>query len=335
MKVSIGATIKKEPWGGGNQLITNLITGLEDIGVEVFTNLERSDLDIILLTEPDYKLYSSEYDHRDIRRYLSKTNPQCIVVHRINNSSSARDDTRKKFNKFRIKANKIADYTIFISNWLYQEYKNSGFKSDHYSIIYNGGKRIKVMKNPSVKHERIRLVTHHWSKHSNKGYDVYKILDDLLSKKQYSSKISFTHIGRLNDSIQLKNSKCIEPLYDDDLSKELSEHDIYLTAAINEAAGMHHIEGAMVGLPILYRDSGGIPEYCEGFGISFEKSTFIEKLNEMMRTYKTWASKLIHYPHTNEVMVENYYQLFEKLLTNKTEIITNRHRRNKFLQWFS
>ena len=31
----------------------------------------------------------------------------------------------------------------------------------------------------------------------------------------------------------------------------------------------HHMEGALCGLPILYKDSGAASEYCNDFGISF------------------------------------------------------------------
>ena len=33
---------------------------------------------------------------------------------------------------------------------------------------------------------------------------------------------------------------------------------------------MHHIEGALCGLPILFRNSGSLPEYCKKYGVSFD-----------------------------------------------------------------
>ena len=38
-----------------------------------------------------------------------------------------------------------------------------------------------------------------------------------------------------------------------------SKHDLYISASINEPAGMHHIEGLLCGLPIIYRDNGALP----------------------------------------------------------------------------
>ena len=37
---------------------------------------------------------------------------------------------------------------------------------------------------------------------------------------------------------------------------ELKKHDIYITASENEPSGNHHMEGALCGLPILFKDSG-------------------------------------------------------------------------------
>ena len=40
---------------------------------------------------------------------------------------------------------------------------------------------------------------------------------------------------------------------------------------------VYHIEAAQCGLPILYLESGGITEYCEGYGLSFTEDNLEEK----------------------------------------------------------
>ena len=59
----------------------------------------------------------------------------------------------------------------------------------------------------------------------------------------------------------------------------LSKNHVYLTASINEPAGMHHIEGALSGLPIIYRNSGAIPEYCSDFGVSFHDLEVVNSID--------------------------------------------------------
>lgn len=331
MKVSIGANIINSAWGGGNQFAKLLIDYLYSHSVQVCTDLSPNDLDIILLIEPDKRLKISAYDHNDIKRYLRRKNPNCIVVHRINNTSRARDDKEEKYNKFRIRANEdVADHTVFISNWVYRQYTQSGYNSPWFSIIYNGAQKpVDLSSSKPVSRDILSIVTHHWSNNYNKGFDIYERLDKLLSHEEFSSKIRFTYIGRWNDSVPLENTKHIEPLFGDDLLSELSRHDVYLTASLNESAGMHHIEASLCGLPLLYRNSGALPEYCDGFGLMFDSEDFGEKLMEMANNYSFWQKKMSEYPHTSEKMGQDYYKLFQDLINNRDCIISRRPERKQ------
>ena len=87
----------------------------------------------------------------------------------------------------------------------------------------------------------------------------------------------------------MTNSNHIEPLSGLDLAKKLKKSHLYLTASRNEPSGNHHIEAAQCGLPILYLNSGGIPEFCKGFGMSFEKSEFFHKLEKSDRLLKIFS----------------------------------------------
>ena len=75
-----------------------------------------------------------------------------------------------------------------------------------------------------------------------KGFDVYQKLDKLLKDKINRKKYRFTYIGNLPKNFYFSNTKYIKPLSGQKLAKELSKHHVYLTASINEPAGMHHIE---------------------------------------------------------------------------------------------
>ena len=52
MKIAIGYKLNKGPWGGPNQFAISLEKKLLEEGHQVFFNLSRNDLDIILLTDP-------------------------------------------------------------------------------------------------------------------------------------------------------------------------------------------------------------------------------------------------------------------------------------------
>ena len=96
-----------------------------------------------------------------------------------------------------------------------------------------------------------------------KGFDVYKKLDELSEEVDWKGKIEFTYIGNLPKGFNFKNSRVINPLSGEKLAEQLVSHHIYITASNNEPAGMHHIEGALCGLPIIYKNSGALPEYCK------------------------------------------------------------------------
>ena len=324
MKISLGMILKPGAWGGGNQFGHSLSSYLEKKGCFVYFDLYEPDLDIIILTDPRSNLSSSSYSHEKIIDYLKNINDKAIVVHRINEC-----DERKKtryVNNLLLEANKIADHTVFISSFLQDLFINQGLKSES-SVILNGGKPEIFYGDDGKKdfgNGPTKIVTHHWGGNWLKGFDIYDRLDQMLSHDRWRDLISFTYIGQLPENFNFNNAKYIEPLSGIELADELRRHHVYLTASRNEPAGMHHIEGALCHLPLLYVESGALPEYCHGFGISFTPEYFEEKLLEMMDNYDHWISKMPSYPHTAQKMCGEYYTLFTKLVENRNEILEQR-----------
>tara|TARA_Y100000589_G_C27176511_1_gene638979 strand:+ start:1200 stop:2219 length:1020 start_codon:yes stop_codon:yes gene_type:complete len=324
MKVAIGYKIINTPWGGGNQFAKSLSNYLVDKGHKVTNKLEDKNIDIILLTDPRRRSKNVSFGTLDIIFYLLFKNPKAIVVHRINECDE-RKNTKLMNAKLRI-ANYISDHTVFIASWL--KNLNLWNKKTSNSIILNGAnKKIFNNKNNHIWDglSPIKIITHHWGGNLFKGFDIYSILDDLLGKENYKNLFKFTYIGNLPKDFKFTNTALRKPLSDFKLSEEIQKHHIYLTASINEPAGMHHIEGALCGLPLLYRDSGALPEYCDGFGLIFNKNNFIEKLKQIRKDYFFYKENLINYPHSSSKMSFEYEQLFLKLIKNKKIIIKKRN----------
>ena len=116
MKISIGTNIKDGPWGGGNLFAINLTKFLKSNGHDVCDNLKDDDIDIILITEPRITSESSAFTDIDVLSYLKFKNKNALVVHRINECDERKNT--KYVNSTLIKANKTADGTVFVSNWL-------------------------------------------------------------------------------------------------------------------------------------------------------------------------------------------------------------------------
>ena len=322
MKISIGTNIKEGPWGGGNLFAINLTQYLKKKGHTVINHLDHEDIDLILLTEPRKTSESSAFTHMDIFKYQKLVNRNVLVVHRVNEC-----DERKKtnfVNKYLIEANRVADSTVFVSTWLKNLFINQGLKNHNLRVILSGANaELFNSENTDVwtAEKPLKIVTHHWGANWNKGFAIYKKLDELLSKSEYKEKLEFTYIGNLPSKFKFQNSSVVNPLSGKALANEVKNHHAYLTGSLNEPSGNHHIEGAQCGLPILYIDSGGIPEYCENYGLKFTEDNFETILQEFIINFSKLKSNMHTYPHDSDQMCSEYENLFIKLLESREQIV--------------
>lgn len=324
MKIAIGARLREGPWGGGNQFASSVSAHLTRTGHEVGHALDRPNLDVILLTEPRRSSASSAFNDGDVWSYRSR-NPRTLVVHRINECDE-RKNTRW-VNKRLAVANRCADRTVFISTWLRELFRGHGFQMAEASVILNGADR--HIFHPGGGHAwdgtgKLKVVTHHWSSNWNKGFDVYSRFDELLGQSAFGDRFAFTYIGRVPEGLTFRHATVEPPLSGRALGEALSRHHVYLTASLNEPAGMHHIEGALCGLPVLYRDSGALPEYCDGYGLPFDESTFDVRLLDVHRRYAELKATTAAYPNDADSMCRAYEQLFLGLLARRDEYLGRR-----------
>ena len=323
MKIAINYIPKKGCWGGGNQFVKSLVKASYHEGYEIVYDLKQKDIDIILLTDPRSFNQEITFGSLEIFNYILFVNKNVIVVHRINECDE-RKNTRH-INILLKVANYFSDHTVFISSWL--KTLDIYYKNKSSSVILNGGDE-KIFNDYDnrewSKEEKLRLITHHWSSNRMKGFDVYEKIDNMISTKKWNERIEFTYVGNLPKDFKFKNTNHILPLSGEELSRELSKHHVYVTASINEPAGMHHIEGILCGLPIIYKNSGAVPEYCKDFGISFENNDFKLALEKMIENYKYFKIKTKDYPNKSSKMVKEYFNLFKTLLKNKNKIVNGR-----------
>ena len=322
MKIAIGSKIFKSPWGGGNNFVINLFNFLKKKNCQIFFDLNKKDLDIILLTDPRLNSLSSTFNHYDINKYLSK-NINTLVVHRINECDERKGTNA--VNRVLLEANQISDHTVFISSWLkslFEKYK----KFENSNVILNGAdKKIFYPKSLIYTGEKsFKLVTHHWSSHINKGFDVYKSIDDKLSDIFWKKKLDFTIIGNFPKKMNFVNTNLIPPISGKKLAETIQNNHAYITASINEPGGNHQNEAINCGLPTLYLESGCMDEYCRGFGLSYTKNKLFQKIEEMMNKQKKLRKKLLNYKYNSEFTCQEYYKLFKNLLKNKKNILNKR-----------
>lgn len=329
MKISIGSKIIDGPWGGGNLFVKNFKNYLEDKNHEVINHLLDDDIDVILFTDPRKKrLSSSTFNDKDIAKYKNILNKNVLVVQRINECDERKGT--KGVNEFYLQSTKVSDHVVFVSTWLQQLYLNLGLIGKKTSVILSGSNE-KIFNNADLddetKPEKIKLVTHHWSSNKFKGLEFYQTIDRLISTEKWQNKIEFTYIGNISEEFKFENTTILEPMEDFEIANELKKHHIYLTGSINEPSGNHHIEAAQCGLPILYLDSGGMPEYCDGYGVKFTGAEDFEiKLEEIILNYPSLRDNMKNYNLNSSKMSEEYLDLFEKM---RKDIKNNEKKSNK------
>jgi hypothetical protein len=163
----------------------------------------------------------------------------------------------------------------------------------------------------------LRLVTHHWGANHQKGSDTYTMLDGMLEDLKIRAGLAFTYIGNLPEGIRFRHATVVPPMHGHELAAAIRSHHVYVTGSQNEPAGMHHIEGAACGLPLLYRRSGALPEYCAAFGVGFDGPDLPRALRELALTYHVWADRVQSYPYSADAMCRQYLVLFKELLLRR------------------
>ncbi len=326
MKVAVGQRAQSGPWGGGNRFVAALVEVLRERGHQVVHDLADGDIDVILMTDPRVRSPNVCFGAGAILRYLAMRNPNAIVVHRINECDERKNE--RFINHRLVRANYAADATVFVGEWLtrlpvWREHLRSPWfvvRNGADTRLFNAAHfRAWSGKGP------LKLVTHHWGFHPMKGFDIYQRLDRMLAEPQWRERIAFTYVGNLPKGFSFAHARYVEPLNGEALAAELSSHHAYVTGSINEPGGNHQNEGALCGLPLLYRQSGCLPEYCDGFGVPFTGvDDFEPALTRLIGDYPSLAARMKDYPHTAVRMTREWIALLEALLAERADLVGRR-----------
>jgi len=326
MKVAIGFHIQDGPWGGGNRFAQSLAEALRCAGHTVCFDLNDNDINIILLTDPRPRSPSVSFSSGAILRYLTFKNSKALVVHRINECDERKNT--KTMNAALVRANWCADHTVFVGSWLLDlPTWQQNLRTPH-SVILNGTDPEIFNPNgfkPWNGQGSLRLVTHHWGGNWMKGFDIYERIDQMLAEDKWRDRIDFTYIGNLPKGFTFHHATHVAPMNGLELAAKIKTHHAYVTASICEPGGNHQNEAGACGLPLLYRRSGCLPEYCDGFGIAFDETDFETALEQMLADYPNYLDKMPDWPHWSEHTCQQYIELFEKLLDMRETLLSKRN----------
>lgn len=303
MNISINKQLVYGPYGGGNQVLSLFRDYLIKKGHGVSDKISTNP-DVIYIWES--KPSSMSFSMDEISSYLAR-NPNCFVIHRINDNGLHRNDAIQRDQWFK-RANALSNVTIFISDWAKDYYSKLGMEG---IVINNGADRSIFHPSDKIRTDKspIRIVTHHWSDNINKGYDIYKEIDKFCQKNPQTAHFRF--IGRFN---QFSNScEKVPPLPYKEIPQYLMSEDIYITASLYEAGGCHIVEGMSCGLiPLVRKGGGGTECYSEGFNKVFTNANdlldCIVNLYEDYNLFLTMKKKIVTgYKYSSEDMCRQYY----------------------------
>lgn len=308
LKVAINMRPIRNSWGGGNQWVQQMVKHLGRRNFEVCYSLEEG-CDCIFLLEP--RMGSTvRFAADEIGRYKA-AHPQTFCIHRINEC-----DQRKgtdSMDTMLAQANDVADYTIFISQWLRDYHADRWFDLNRpHAVIYNGADS--AVFHPLGGSEPqagipFRLVTHHWSDNWNKGFALYKTIDNLIAEGVLPG-VELWVIGRWPQEIVWRSAVTFPPTTGVRLASLLRQCHAYVTASLWEPGGMHHVEGAQCGLPVLYHpDGGGIIEAARRYGIEFTEDTVVEAVNNMRHFYARYRNAVLTEAPCGDQMCLDYLHI--------------------------
>jgi hypothetical protein len=278
------------------------------------------------MIDPRWRNPATTFGPGRILRYLARHNPQAIVLHRINECDERKGTSG--LNERLKRANYVADHTVFVADWLRRDLPIWQDKNDQNSSVILNGAAAEVFHTRGHREwdrtAALKLVTHHWGGNWMKGFDIYQKIDDMLDQPRWRGRIEFTYIGNLPPGFSFKNANYIPPLDGETLAESLRAQHVYVTASRFEPGSNHQNEGALCGLPVLYVNSGALPEYCDGFGIQFEPVTFETALEKMITDYDMYQAHNAAYPHVASRTTDRYIALFDDLIARRDTITANR-----------
>lgn len=300
IKINILVPLKQNPWGGGNQFLKALKNKL--IG---FNCYEESPLDADVIL---FNSYPFRNEHLFKESYRLKRMGK-VIIHRVagpfwhtRGGGQEIDDIIIFFNRY------FADGTVFQSSWARAKHYKRKWKPHSLGTVILNAPDPKIFypsayRRPGTK---IKIICTNWSKNSKKGFDIYQFLDENLNFDKYQ----FTFIG--HSPIRFKNIFYLLPLNSQEVASQLREHDLFITASLDDSCSNALLEALHCGLPAVARNSGGHPKIIgkggELFNDTSDTLAAIDRVASNPENYRNNISV-----SSIEEIAQQYYDFCEKV----------------------
>lgn len=260
------------PYGGGNQFLIALRGELRRRGYRLANNRIPQGTRACLFN-------SFNFDFDELRR---EAKAGCRMVHRVDGPiGKYRGEDASVDQRIAAINHELAHATIFLSRFSLEAHRELGFELVAPQAILN-------TVDPAIFHpgtrrpgsadgsRKIRLISTSWSDNPNKGQATYRWLDENLD----SSRFEYTFVGRVQ--AEFRHIRHRPPVGSAALASELREHDIYITASLQDPCSNALLEALACGLPAVFARSGGHPEIVGEAGFGFDTPEEIPALLERL-----------------------------------------------------
>lgn len=303
-KVYIEYQFRQGPYGGANQFLKCLRDYFVRHGVYAET---AEEADFILVNHTNISLETLS---------VKKQCPEKIVIHRVDGPVSKHRKRSKALDKHSFYLDRmLCNGTIFQSKWTEESCVEAGYRQTGLTtVIHNApdpqifgrGDETPQLETSSLTNRKIRLIATSWSPNWNKGFDVFKYLDEHLDFGRYE----FTFVG--NSPIEFKNLIHIPAQNSVELAKLLREHDIYIAASKSESCSNSLLEAINCGLVVAARDSGCYREVIKEGGVIVKTAEeFPAALEKLAEEFEIYRKNLPYYDI--ETVGKEYYDFMNRV----------------------
>lgn len=306
--IAINRRLRSGAWGGGNQWLAQLLPALQAAGYAIQFDL-NGFVDGILIAE-GRRASTATFWLEEIRAYRHRY-PHIACIHRVNENDQRKGTVGVDADLAEINA--LADYTIFVSEWLRDYHAARWFDVRRpHGVISNGADdRWFHPSDLDVELPKtLRLITHHWSAHWNKGFDIYQQIDRHIAEGKLPG-VEFWVVGRWPQDICWRAARTFKPVHGPRLANLLRQGHLYVTASRWDPGPMHVSEALQCGLPVLYHaDGGGAAELAKPFGVEFRDDVRSAVL-EARERYAALRQAAIQHAPSGTRMCEEYQRVID------------------------
>jgi glycosyltransferase involved in cell wall biosynthesis len=279
--ISVFHEFSPPPCGGGHQFLRMLMEEFRKHGFIVENNKISSKTKACLFNSFNFDCSRLRYLHRAKIRMIHRIDGP-ITVYR------GRDDGSDKM-IFSMNM-EFADASIFQSAYSMNKHLEMGMMFKNPIVIHNTVSPLIFNKEGRIlfsENRRIKILAASWSDNINKGFDVYKWLEERLDMDRYD----FTFVGRSH--IKFKHIKMLKPLPSEELAAIMRGHDVFISGSKYESCSNVVLEALSCGMPVIFHNSGGTPEIVGSAGYGFESIEEIPfLLDKMVSSYETLVDQI-------------------------------------------